>query len=165
MARQDEPSTRSTSGQLQRRSSAAPPGPWEEMDRFFENFFPRDVFRFGRGWPQWAGRLEGRLPTVDVIDRSDDILVRAEMPGVKKEDLEVSVSDNAVTIRGTARQEGETKEAQYYRRELNQAEYSRSVRLPAEVNGDQAKARFQDGILELTLPKVAPSSRRTIKVE
>ena len=94
-----------------------------------------------------------------------DGLVPADIPGVKKEDLDLWVRHNAVNLRGTAHQEEEAKEAQYYRRELSRAEYSRSVRLPAEVNGDQAKARFQDGILELTLPKVAPSSRRTIKVE
>lgn len=165
MKPQDESSRqRASSGQVQRHSPS-PPSPWEDMDRFFENFFPRDLVRFGHGWPQWTGRFEGRLPAVDVIDRGNDILVRAEVPGVKKEDLDISVSDNIVTIHGASRQEEERKEEQYYRREMSRSEYNRSVTLPAEVSGDGAKARFEDGVLELTLPKVAPSPRRSIKVE
>jgi HSP20 family protein len=134
------------------------------MDRFFENFFPRDLFQLGR-WPQWAGSLEGRLPAVDVVDRGDAIVVRAEVPGVKKEDLDVSVSDHIVTIHGASRQEEEREEEQYYRRETSRREYARSVNLPAAVNGEAAKAHFEDGVLELTLPKVAPTQRRSIKIE
>ena len=165
MSPQNAPSSqRASTGQVQRRSSA-PPNPWEDMDRFFENFFPPDLFRFGRGWPQWAARSEGRLPAVDVIDRGEDIVVRAEVPGVKREDLDVSVSDNIVTIHGVSRQEEQRKEERYYRREMSRAEYMRSVSLPADVKGEEAKARFEDGVLELTLPKQSPAPRRSIKIE
>lgn len=165
MTSQDKPSaSRNPSQEIQRRGSAGPISPWEEMDRFFENAFPRSLLRFGR-WPEWAPRFEGKLPAVDVIDRPDHIVVRAEVPGVRKEDLDVSVSDNLVTIRATTKHEEEKEEGQYYRREMSRGEYSRSVSLPADVDSAEAKATFKDGVLELTLPKIAPSKRRSVKVE
>jgi HSP20 family protein len=161
MKPQDNPSQ-----EIQRRRATAAMSPWEEMDRIFENSFPRNMMRFGRWpWPEWPSRLEAKLPAVDIIDRTEDILVRAEVPGVKKEDLDVSVSDNLVTIRGTTRHEEEKKDEQYYRREMTRGEFSRSVSLPADVDSARAKASFKDGVLELTLPKTAPSQRRSVKVE
>jgi len=165
MKSQDTPATTRPSQELQQRRAASL-SPWEEMESFFDTAFPRDLLRFGRSrWPEWTGRFEAKLPAVDVIDRPEDILVRAEIPGVKKEDLDITVTDNLVTIRGTTQQEEERKEEQYYRRELTRGEYSRSVTLPANVDSDRAKANFKDGILELTLPKISPNPRRSIKVE
>jgi HSP20 family protein len=145
---------------------AARLSPWDEMERFFERGFPRSLMAFDR-WPgsEWTSRFESKLPAIDVIDRPDHILVRAEIPGVKKEDLDVSVSDNLVTIRATTKYEEEKEEGEYYRCEMRHGEYSRSVNLPAAVDSAEARASFKDGILELTLPKTAPSKRRAIKVE
>ena len=152
------------SQEIKRRSAA--PSPWADMDRFFESGFPRSLLGYGRWpWPEWTSRFETKLPAVDVIDRTDHILVRAEIPGVKKEDVDVSVSDNLVTIRATSKHEEEKEEGEYYRREMSRGEYSRSVSLPANVNSSDAKATFRDGILELTLPKTEPAKRRTVKVE
>ena len=162
--------TKVTSGskpaqEIQRRSAAAI-SPWEEMDRFFDSAFPRGLLRFGRWpWPEWTPRIEAKLPAVDVIDRPDHILVRAEIPGAKKEDLNVSVSDNLVTISAATKYEEEKEEGEYYRREISRGEYSRSINLPVNVDSAEARAAFKDGILELTLPKIAPSKRRTVKVE
>ena len=167
MKPQDNPSpSNRPSQEIQRRRTGAAVNPWEEMEQFFENAFPRNMMRFGRWpWAEWPARLEAKLPAVDVIDRLEDILVRADVPGVKKEDLDISVSDNAVTIRGTTRREEEKKEEQYYRRELSRGEFSRTVTLPADVDSDRARASFKDGVLELILPKTAPSQRRSVKVE
>ena len=99
------------------------------------------------------------------MDKEEVVIVRAEVPGMKKEDLEVSVTDNTVTIRGSTKHEEKTEEGEYYRCEISRGEFSRTVGLPAEVDGDKAKATFKDGVLELTLPKVAVSKRRSIKVE
>jgi HSP20 family protein len=162
MTSANRPSTvNNPSQEIQRRSSAAL-SPWQEMDRLFESAFPR----FGR-WPMsdWTARFEPKLPAVDVIDRPDHILVRAEVPGVKKEDLDVSVSDNLVTIRATTKYEEEKEQGEYYRCEMSHGEFTRSVSLPAAVDSAEARASFKDGILELTLPKTAPSKRRAIKVE
>ena len=85
-----------------RRERAAMP-PWEDMEHALERLLPRGWPRLWRGeWPSWAdfGPLVGRVPRVDVIDRENEVVLRAEVPGLSKEDLEVSVSDRAVTLRG-----------------------------------------------------------------
>ena len=84
---------------------------------------------------------------------------------MKKEDLDVSVSDDLLTIRATTKYEEEKEEGEYHRCEMRHGEFSRSVSLPATVDSAEARASFKDGILELTLPKIAPSKRRAIKVE
>lgn len=147
--------------------------PFDEMDRLFESFFGRP---WGRNWlqplswhmPAWPEAkqpFEGRTPKVDVIDRTNDILVRAELPGVNKDDLEVSLSDNTVTIRARTKYEHKEEKGEFYRCEISRGEYARTVGLPADVDVDKAAASFKDGMLELTLPKVEASKRRTIKVE
>ncbi len=142
--------------------------PFEEMERMFESFFPRGWLRPFRGeWPMGPELMPAvRVPRVDVIDRDADIMVRAEIPGVKKEDLDVSLTNDTVTIRGTARREAEEEEkGQYYRRELEYGEFSRTISLPTSIDTDKAVAKFQEGILELTLPKMEAAKRRIIKIE
>ena len=166
MSSTNRPSRTSNPSQEIQRRGAGAASPWDDMERFFESAFPRGFPRFGRWpWSEWTPRLNAKMPAVDVIDRPDHILVRAEIPGVKKEDLDVSVSDNLVTIRATTKYEEEKEEGEYYRCEMSHGEFSRSVGLPATVDGSDAKASFKDGILELSLPKIAPSKRRSIKVE
>ncbi len=147
--------------------------PFEEMDRMFdrlfEHFVPRGWLRPGLwdlpAWGELGTGVEARLPRVDVLDRDEEILIRAELPGVDKKDLDVSMTDTAVTIRGTTHHEEKEEAGDYYRSEISRGEYLRTVALPAAVDGDRAKAAFQDGVLELTLPKVEVAKRRTIKVE
>ena len=112
-----------------------------------------------------AAPFEGRMPKVDVIDRDTEVVVRAELPGVDKKDLDVSVSANAVTIKASTKAEHKEEKGDYYRCEITQGSISRTVALPADVDGDQAKAAFKDGVLELTMPKVAGSRKQSIKVE
>jgi HSP20 family protein len=105
------------------------------------------------------------MPRVDVIDREDEILVRAEVPGVDKKDLEVSLTDNAVTIKGSTRHEEKEEKGDFYRSEISRGSFSRTVALPGEVDGDKAKASFKDGVVEIAMPKLEASKRRSIKVE
>jgi HSP20 family protein len=102
---------------------------------------------------------------VDVIDRDTEVVVRAELPGITKDDLDVSLSDNTLTIRASTQHEKKEEKGHYYRREMSRGEFQRSLRLPANVEGDKTKASFKDGILELVVPKAASSKRQTIKVE
>ena len=92
-------------------------------------------------------------PRVDVIDREDELVVRAETPGIDKDDLEVSVSEGSVTIKGATRREEKEEKGEYHRCEIMRGTFSRSVALPAEVDADAAQATFKDGVLELTPPK------------
>jgi HSP20 family protein len=143
--------------------------PFGEMETFLDQYFGRPWFRpFHLDLPAWdelARPLEGRVPNVDVIDREKEMVVRAEIPGVKKEDLEVSLNNNRLTIKGSTRHEETRKEeGDYTRRELSRGSFSRTVTLPADVDGENAKAEFKDGVLEMTLPKQKPSKRRRISV-
>src|SRR5919201_1797946 len=90
--------------------------------------------------------FEGRMPQVDMFDRETEIVIRVALPGVAKEDLEVSMTDETVTIRASTRREAKEEKGEYYRRELSQGEFQRTLRLPAAVKGAEAKATFKDGI-------------------
>ncbi len=144
--------------------------PFEDMDRMFErmfeDFFPRGwlrPFHFRRGWlPE--DPFEGLEPRIDIVDHDDLILVRAELPGVEKGTLQVSLTADAVTIKAQSRRERKEEE-HYYRHEITRGAFARTLSLPCAVNGDKAKAQFKDGVLELTLPKVEISKRQTVKVE
>lgn len=154
--------------EMQKAGPGRPLSPYEEMDRMFEGFFPRGWMRpFRWEWPAWAEMpaFEGRMPRVDVVDRDAEILVRAELPGVQKKDLDVSLTDNTVTIRATTEHEEKEEEGDYYRREISRGTFTRTVALPSEVDESKAKASFKDGILELTLPKMERAKRRTLQVE
>ena len=99
-----------------------------------------------------------------MIDREDEIVVKAELPGVKKEDVEVSLSDNAVTIKASSRTEETEEKGDYQRREISAGYLSRTLPLSAAVEGENVKAEFADGLLTLTLPKAEQSKPLSIKV-
>ena len=132
----------------------------QELERFFGAPWPR-MF----DWPTGASVFESKLPSVDVVDREDEVCVRAELPGFKDDEIEVSVNDSTLTIKAESKSETKDEDGDYYRREISHGFMSRSVALPAEVDRDQAKARLKDGILEVTLPKVAKSKRQKVKIE
>lgn len=140
---------------------------FEEMERMFEDFVPRGwMHRWG--WPSWGELtrpMERLAPRVDVIDRDDEVVVRAEVPGIDKKDLEVSLTENAVTIKGSTRREDKEEKGDYYRSEIAQGAFQRTVSLPSMVDTDKAKASFKDGVLELEVPKVRKAKRRTVKVD
>jgi HSP20 family protein len=143
--------------------------PLEEMDRMFEGLFSHRWPSPTRWeWPAWgelAATREGRMPKVDMIDREAEILVRAELPGVDKKDLDVTMTDNTVTIRASTKHEEKEEDGDYYRCEISRGAFLRTLALPGEVDGDKAKAAFKDGILELTIPKVEKARKRSVKVE
>ena len=158
--------------QLKKTTPSTTWDPFDEMEQEMDRMFGR----FGRGWmrpyrwggPFWsdfARPFEGKMPTVDVIERDEEVVVRAELPGVDKKDLDVSLSGNVLTIKGSTKQEQKEEKGEYYRREVSSGSYSRTVRLPAEVDGDKVESSFKDGLLELTLPKLKKAKRHRITVE
>lgn len=155
--------------ELQKAEPKRALSPFEEMDRLFEDYFSRGWMRpFRWEWPsigEMAKPFEGKIPKVDVIERDDEVVVKAELPGVEKKDLDVSVTENSVTIKGSTSHEEKEEKGDFYRCEISRGTYSRTVGLPSYVDADKAKATFKDGILELTLPKVEKSKRRTIEVK
>lgn len=165
-------SQRSPNQELVRRGGRGPQlmRPFEDFDRMFDSFFPRSFMRhFGLDWPTLDRLMPGMqqqsaLP-VDVIDHENEIVVRAEVPGCTKEDIDISVDDDMLTIRGASGQEQKEESEDYYCRETSYGEFARLVRLPTEVDPNKAQAKVKNGILEVTLPKAEGSKRRSIKVE
>ena len=131
-----------------------------EFERLFDEFFDRSLTSFG-----WSRPLPGgAMPDVDIIDRDDEVIVRAELAGYRKEDIEVSVSGNWLTLRGESRSDDRDESGDYYRQEIAQGSFARTLSLPAEVDESKAKASMKDGILELVLPKLEKARRRTIVI-
>ena len=141
-----------------------------ELERMFDEYIPRRWWpQFHFGWPaQIAPNLsafQGKTPSVDVIDRDSDLLIKAELPGVDKKDISLTIADGVLTLEAKINKEDKEEKEQYYRREICRGSDKRVIELPAAVKEDEAKASFKNGILELTLPKVEKTKRATIKVE
>lgn len=113
------------------------------------------------------GKLFGRpfSPAVDVTENDREIVVKAELPGIDQENLKVDLANGVLTIRGEKKEEKEEKGDNIYRVERSFGSFSRSFRLPCEVQEDKAEAKYKDGILSLTLPKAETSKRTSIKVK
>ena len=140
---------------------------FDDFDRFFDDFLSRRWPRaFDWNLPAFGGfnALEKGFPKVDIIDQPNEIEVRAALPGVKKEDLDVTISNQSITIRASTREE-KKEEGKYFRREISRGEYQRTVSLPEYVDEDNAKATFSDGILKITLPKTDKGKRKNIEVQ
>ena len=108
--------------------------------------------------------LASMFVPVDVLDTGDDLIIRADMPGVKAEKLKITVSGNTLTLRGEVEAAAELDEATYLHRERRVAGYTRSIPLPAAIESKEAQAVFRDGVLALTLPKSEKVRPKTIKV-
>jgi HSP20 family protein len=142
-------------------------GRWfDEMERWFENEFRRP-FSLMRslGMPGFrATGFEEITPSVDVFEEGDELVVKAELPGMKREDIDVSVTDNTVLISGEKRQEEKVEKKNFYRMERSYGSFTRSFTLPSEVETDRAKASFKEGVLEIRIPKSEEAKRKEKKV-
>lgn len=145
--------------------------PFEEMEhameRMFEGWFPRrwlSPLRFDRPLASELA-FEAWMPKVNVIERDEEVVVRAELPGVEKKDLDISLTENALTLKGQTSREEKEEKGHYYRCEVSRGEFVRTLMLPAGVDTEKAKAEFKEGVLELTLPKLEKAKRRTLKLE
>ena len=141
------------------------------MEEFFENYFPRrwmEGFFEPHAWKRpLYSELEEKfdfLPNVDILDKEDELLVRAEMPGVKKEDLEITIAGDRLTFEAKRDFEAKEEKDDFFRHEMAYGRMFRAVRLPFEVHGDKAKAELIDGIVEVRLPKVEVTTPHTVKV-
>ncbi len=125
-----------------------------ELNKLFSEFIP--TARETSEIVVWA-------PRVDVYEQDNNLVIEAEIPGAKKEDIEVKIKDNAVVIRGEVKKEEEKKEENYFRKERFYGTFERVVPLPVEVKAEEAKAEFKDGVLKLVIPKA--TQEQEIKIE
>jgi HSP20 family protein len=108
--------------------------------------------------------LSAWKPVVDIFDKDDAIVIHAELPGVKKEDVAIEVKDNVLTLRGERAESKEIKEDKYYRKERTFGSFHRAFSLPAAINPDTIKATFKDGILEIEIPKPEEQKPKQVKI-
>ena len=139
---------------------------WErDMERMMDTFFDR---RMRPWWPErWlrADEMEISAPAVDLFEEKDDIVVKAELPGIEKDNIEVNVSDHHLTIKGEKKKEEEVKQENYYRCERSYGSFLRTLELPADVKADKVKAAFKNGVLEVRLPKTEEAKAKEIKIK
>ena len=142
---------------------------FDEMDRMFDTMTHRGWLRpFHDMWPEWVGFGEtfGRsTPQVDVIDRDEEILVRAEVPGVDKKDLKVDLTGRQLRIQGERKKEETQEKGELVRSEIAWGTFTRTIGLPEDLDVEKVKADFKDGILEIHLPKTHKTERRHIEVK
>jgi HSP20 family protein len=136
------------------------------MEEFFENFPPRrwmETFEpLGWKWP--TGIDYERAFRLDVVDRDKELVVRAELPGVEKEDVTVEIAGDRLMIEAERKFAEEEEKEDFYRSELGYGKLLRTVVLPVEVDAEHIHAELKEGILNVTLPKVRVAERHTVKV-
>jgi HSP20 family protein len=128
------------------------------MDRLFEDSFVTPHF----GWIAPAGAAG---MAIDVYETKDEVVVKAALPGVKPEQVEVTITGDALTIRGESEEKQETREENYIRKERRYGTFARSVTLPAGLTADKAEAIFENGVLTLKIPKSEEVKPKSIKVK
>ena len=124
----------------------------QAMDNWFSDF------------NDWFSARSLGTPSVDVFENDESLIVKAEMPGFKPEDVDIRVEGNLLTMRGQTQQHTDNQDGQYHLRERRQSSFTRSIALPSYVQVDKANAEFENGILTLTLPKVEEARPKRITV-
>ncbi len=105
------------------------------------------------------------IPAVDIFETNEAIVLKAELPGITAQDISVEVKDNTLTLKGEKKFEKEVKEENYHRVERSYGSFQRAFTLPGTIHPEKVKAKFKDGILEITLPKVEEAKPKQVKVE
>ncbi|MDD4607055.1 MAG: Hsp20/alpha crystallin family protein [Patescibacteria group bacterium] len=127
---------------------------WDEEDKLFEDLTP-----------SLYSNAQNFVPAIDVYQTKDDVVVETALSGVKPEDVEISIENDVLTIKGQAKKETEIDEKNYYRKEMRTGSFHRSVVLPTHVISDKAEATSKDGVLKIAIPKAPESKIKTIKVK
>jgi HSP20 family protein len=130
----------------------------KEMDHLWNSFFeerPRLKAEEVREW----------FPSLDVVETKDNIVVKAEIPGMDPKEIDISLSNEILTIKGEKKQEKEEKEENYHLIERTHGKFVRSVRLPGEVKSEKINASYKNGVLNITLPKSEEAKQKEVKIK
>ena len=127
----------------------------EAMDRLFDDAFTRPISMSG-------GSV---IPAIDLYQNADEVVVKAALPGLKVDDVQISVTGDTLSLKGEFKQEEEKKERAYHLREQRFGSFERTFALPTDVVADKAKADFENGILTITLPKAEAVKPKTIQIK
>lgn len=139
---------------LMRRGVGEPMTLRQAIDRLFEDSFVGGWDGDGVAWPQ-----------IDVRQTDDDVVLTASLPGVKPDDVQVTITGQTINVRGSMKQEQDIDQSEYLYQERRYGSFNRSIQLPVRVQGDQAKASYDDGILTITIPKAEEVKPRQIQIK
>jgi HSP20 family protein len=128
----------------------------DAMDRLFDDAFMRPSSLASSNW---------QAPAVDMYQTNDEIVIKVALPGIKAEEVQISVTGEVLTLKGEVKQDEETEEKTYHIREQRWGVFERTIMLPTDVVADKAKANFEDGILTISLPKAEEVRPKTITVK
>ncbi|MBW2422637.1 MAG: Hsp20/alpha crystallin family protein [Deltaproteobacteria bacterium] len=144
-------------GSLMRR------GPFEAVERQMEDVLDR-MFR---GWPtrRLDADLVGWVPPLDMVDRKNEVVLRADLPGLDREDIQLSVENGVLTLQGSRQQEKEDKGDDFYAMERWAGAFSRSIALPQGLDPDRVEASFKNGVLEIRVPKTKEAAGKKIDIK
>ena len=133
---------------------------WEEMERFNRDW--NRLFNGERGLGRFSSHV---FPPINLYDDGEEFVVRAEIPGVDKNELEIHATQEALSIRGERRREAARENASFHRRERDYGHFDRSVSLPLPINPDKIVATYKHGVLEVKLPKAEEMKPRKVTVD
>jgi len=129
-----------------------------EMDRLWDSFLEGGPMRRAADGGEW-------LPSIDVSETKSDLVIKAELPGMDPKDIDISMNNGFLTIKGEKKHEREEKDENYHLVERSYGSFTRSVRLPREVQSDKITASFKNGVLRVTLPKSEEAKKKEIKIK
>lgn len=141
---------------------------WRDMDKLCGGFFPthgKTVCSFPVAVRKTVPADETAEPAMDVLDRTEEVVVRVEMPGVEKKDIDISLHENILTVKGIVKGESEGTEDGYYVKERTHSTFARSVKVPVKVDTDKITAELKLGVLDIHLPKSEELKPRKIKID
>jgi HSP20 family protein len=133
------------------------------FDQWFEDFWSRPFSRL-RGPDFWPQSISPRAPALDVFEQKNELIVKTEIPGLTKDEIDIRLDGNVLTIKGQKKKDEDIKEHNYYRRERVFGTFFRRVELPVEIHADKVNAVFKGGVLEIRLPIKDTPRRNSIKV-
>jgi HSP20 family protein len=135
------------------------------MERMADEIFGRRFFDWNLPERMHFPEIGLREPAIEVYEDKEEVVVKAEVPGLKKENLEVNITNHMLTIRGEKKQEVEKEKKGYYYSERSYGSFSRTVELPTDVRTEKAAAHFKDGILEIRLPKTEEAKKHEVQIK
>lgn len=136
----------------------------EKVETMFQDMWHKHFHRENAAELFSFGAL-GKMPKMDVVDREKEISVKAELPGIDKKDIDVSLTNNQLVIKAKTCHEEKEEKGDYLKQEISKNEVYRSVLLPADIDADKVKTSFKNGVLELVIPKQEGSQRKRIEVK
>lgn len=139
--------------------------PFEQMERWFEDMWHRP-FSLKPSWhDKEVAEFETVSPFVDVYEEGNDLVFRADMPGIERKDIDISINGNMLTVSGERKHEEKVEKGNYYRYERSHGTFFRRFELPSDVNGEKANAHLENGVLTVRLPRSEEVKRKSRKVE